>query len=122
MPFCPFLGTPLASRSESPRLCYECCLSPSFRADARGVLLREKFCRAQPRCPTAKSLRKSWCPRKEKKLLSGIWLPACPTLAHAVSTSNRKCPATSGGQTVNTKPPLALVGDGFSLSAHVMPT
>src|SRR5712692_5795094 len=76
MPFCPLSPTLPASQSanKSPRICYECSLSPSCRADARGVLLREKFGRAHARFLTAKSLRNPRPRRKGKKLLSGICL------------------------------------------------
>src|SRR2546425_13127645 len=76
MPFCPLSPTLPASQSanKSPRICYECSLSPSCRADARGVLLREKLGRAHPRFLTAKSLRNPRPRRREKNVLSDIWL------------------------------------------------
>src|SRR5437867_8336302 len=79
MPFCPLSPTLPASQSanKSPRICYECSLSPSCRADARGVLLREKLGRAHPRFLTAKSLRNPRPRRREKNVLSDIWLSAC---------------------------------------------
>src|SRR5216117_999246 len=75
MPFCPLSPTLPASQSanKSPRICYECSLSPSCRADARGVLLREKLGRAHPRFLTAKSLRNPRPRRRKKNVLSDIW-------------------------------------------------
>src|SRR5437667_7632192 len=74
MPFCPLSPTLPASQSanKSPRICYECSLSPSCRANARGVLLREKLGRAHPRFLTAKSLRNPRPRRREKNVLSDI--------------------------------------------------
>src|ERR1035437_4644206 len=79
MPFCPLSPTLPASKSanKSPRICYACSLSPSCRADARGVLLRGKLGRAHARFLTAKSLKKPRPPRRGKNLLSGICLLGC---------------------------------------------
>src|ERR1035437_9011225 len=79
MHFCPLSPTLPASKSanKSPRICYECSLSPSCRADARGVLIREKLGRAHARFLTAKSLKKPRPPRRGKNLLSGICLSGC---------------------------------------------
>src|SRR6266542_1765087 len=78
MPFCLLSPTLPASTSanKSPRTCYECSLSPSCHADARGVPLPEKLGRAHPRFLTAKSLRNPRARRSGKNLLSGIWLKA----------------------------------------------
>src|SRR5712691_708069 len=80
MPFCPLSPTLPASQSanKSPRICYECSLSPSCRADARGVLLREKLGRAHPRFLTAKSLRNPRPRRRGKNVLSDIYQKGSP--------------------------------------------
>src|ERR1035437_7147753 len=82
MPFCPLSPTLPASKSanKSPRICYACSLSPSCRADARGVLLRGKLGRAHARFLTAKSLKRPTPQRRGKDLLSGICLKGRSTL------------------------------------------
>src|SRR5450759_1515169 len=71
MPFCPLSPMLPASKSanKSPRICYECSLSPSCRADARGVLIRGKLGRAHARSLTAKSRKTPRPPRRKKTCL-----------------------------------------------------
>src|ERR1035437_5711997 len=128
MPFCPLSPTLPASKSanKSPRICYACSLSPSCRADARGVLLRGKLGRAHARFLTAKSLKKPRPPRRGKNLLSGICLKGYATeiriLPVILDTKRRHMTNQSTRRGFLTRAGLAGAGSALALHAQTRKT